>query len=250
VTVPRLLAFAALASIGAAFGLLFSPLVPLQLVVAVAALTLPGAAVVAALFPNRTLDLWDRVLMSIGTSLAVLVAIGFVLDVTPVGLTTWSWAIALIAITAGAGIIAARRDGLRPGLPGATRHGVIGSLTVLLAFLIVAASGAAAARRAAEVIEPTGTQLWILPAADSRIEAGVRSYDVDGTSYRLEMLIDGVVVQQWELGPMQSGDTWVRDVPLAEPVDTSVELRLWRGGSSSTPYRTVRLEPDVISGTS
>src|SRR5512139_3161335 len=72
-------------------------------------LFLPGYAITAALFPPRSLGVPERLLFSLGLSVIATALTGLALNVTPWGLQTSTWAIALAAIVWLACAIAWRR---------------------------------------------------------------------------------------------------------------------------------------------
>src|SRR3954468_21171576 len=69
-------------------------------------LVLPGLALTAALFPTGALDVAERLLFSLGLSLAITALGGLVLQLTPWGLRPASWALLLGLVTLAAGAAA------------------------------------------------------------------------------------------------------------------------------------------------
>lgn len=72
-------------------------------------LFLPGYAITAALFLPRSLGIPERLLFSLGLSVSVTALAGLALNLTPWGLQTGTWAIALAGIVVLSGAIAWRR---------------------------------------------------------------------------------------------------------------------------------------------
>src|SRR5258708_19924598 len=62
-------------------------------------LVLPGYALTAALLPNRSLGVAERLMFSLGLSLAVVILGGLALNWTPFGLRAISWAVLLAGLT-------------------------------------------------------------------------------------------------------------------------------------------------------
>src|SRR3954454_24445758 len=93
------------------------------------ALVLPGLALTLALFPAGALDGAERLLFSLGLSLAVTALGGLVLHLTPWGLRPASWALLLGAITLAAGVAAFLRRRGRPRVEGPVqpRRGLSGA---------------------------------------------------------------------------------------------------------------------------
>src|SRR6266852_7191599 len=77
-------------------------------------LVLPGYALMASVFPRRSLGAVECLVFSLGLSLVIVVLGGLVLNWTPFGLRASSWSLLLGSITLGACAVAlARRRGLR-----------------------------------------------------------------------------------------------------------------------------------------
>src|SRR5947209_13497361 len=75
-------------------------------------LLLPGYALTSALLPRQTLGIAERLLLSLGLSLTIVILGGLVLNQTPFGLAKSSWAVLLTGITLSACIVAfIRRQG-------------------------------------------------------------------------------------------------------------------------------------------
>src|SRR5437588_10406582 len=63
-------------------------------------LVLPGYTLTEALFRKRPLDAPNRLLFSLGLSLAIDIFCGFILNLLPTGLQAISWAVFLALLTA------------------------------------------------------------------------------------------------------------------------------------------------------
>lgn len=70
---------------------------------------LPGFAVTAALFPAARLDRARRLLLQLGSSLAISVLAALLLELTSLGLSRDSWALLLALVTCAASAVAIRR---------------------------------------------------------------------------------------------------------------------------------------------
>lgn len=221
-----------------------------RLVVALPLLfVLPGYAVTAALFPKRSLGIPEQVLYSVGLSLAVVMVGGFALHWTPWGLQAESWVIFLFCVTLGASVIARmrRRRGwsvvttpLNVGLD--SRQGL---LLGLAALVVVAAVGLSRTPMPPQGIQGY-TLLWILPAGDGNpnaVRLGVSSREFTPTEYRLQVLVEGQIAQEWPALQLAPGEEWETavSVPGNSSNTRTVEATLYRLDAPSVVYRRVTL---------
>jgi uncharacterized membrane protein len=211
---------------------------------------LPGYTLTEALFHKRTLNAADRLLFSLGLSLAVDVLSGFLLNVLPLGLQPVSWAVLLGLLTAVFSLVAAYR---RRGAVGkGTRtlkfrltlyEGIVFGLAVIIAVLSVlyAVIGAEQQRY------PGFTQLWMLPAAQTgkscAVRLGVQSFEATPQTYRVTMAVNGTQVNTWSPVILAPEQEWEQFVPITpgstNPV--SIEVLLYRSENPRTAYREVHL---------
>lgn len=220
-------------------------------------LMLPGYAVVAALFPRRTLGKVELVVLSLGLSLAIAVLGGFALNWTPSGLRSGPWAVLLSGVTLGGCIVglARQREQAMPYIErlrterlsvGLTlRQALLGGLAVLIvggAFAISTA-GVAQQQRA----QPF-TQLWILPAsvaqAKSAVHIGIRNMEQTTMAYTLDLTVDGKVAAVWPTIQLRSGEQWEATFVLPAADQTSarrLEALLYRADTPHAVYRHVAL---------
>jgi uncharacterized membrane protein len=213
---------------------------PIRLLSLLLVLVLPGYALTAALFTR--LDLAERILYSSGLSIVLTILGGFFLNWSPWSLSTTSWAVLLSGITLVASVAAAaRRLRSAPGNSQTTielgsRQLVLLSLAAAIACgaILVARSGAIQHERASAF-----TQLWLLPAADANsVRVGVRSHEPATTSYRVQLTLNGAVVQEWPAIELESGGQWemTETLPAMQPDDV-VEALLYRTDAPNTVYR-------------
>ena len=210
---------------------------------------LPGYAITAALFLRRSLRIPEQVLCSVGLSLVVVIMGGFALHWTPWGLRAESWAIFLFCVTLGASVIARMRR--RRGRPVAATPLNVGldsrqGLLLGLAALVIAA----AVGLARTPMPPQGIQgytlLWILPASDGNpnaVRLGVSSREFTPTEYRLQVLVDGQIAQEWPALQLAPGEDWetAASVPGNSSNTHTVEAMLYRLDAPNDVYRRVTL---------
>lgn len=212
---------------------------------------LPGYAITAALLPLRWFGNAERLLLSLGISVAVTALCGLILNLTPWGLQSSTWAITLAAIVWLAGAIAwlqrwpeasdsARQNKRQPKLR--FRDGFL----MVLALLV---SGAAVGltRLPAAPNDVAGyTQLWMIPANPGNsndFRLGVTSDEFSETRYRLQVSAGGKVVQEWSEVSLKPGETWETTIRLSSDQSGSgaIEADLYKLDDPKTLYRHVKL---------
>src|SRR5262249_5142146 len=136
---------------------------------------LPGAAVVAALFPRRGLSRLERSVLAVALSLATLVLGGLVLDVLAVRLTSRAWAALVGGVTVGGAFVAYLRTfrHARVSSPGSPR---LGRWVAPLALALVLLGGAGWLSLATAARQAAATHVTALSIRDS--------FDWDSTTDR------------------------------------------------------------------
>lgn len=227
---------------------------PLRLVLGLLlVLVLPGYALTAALFPDATLPRTDRLLYTVGLSLVVTILGGFVLNWTPWGLRTQSWAVLLSYITLGGCVAAVVR---RPVAIAVTERsslrispGQIGLFA--LAALTLVGSVAIARSEAAQHPAPDVVQLWILPGDQPQTaRLGVITKGPTAGSYRLVVQRGGYTIREWPALTIKDDDRWEATLELSarQPGSGPIEARLYRADDPNTVYRNVTLWLDEDQG--
>lgn len=242
-------------------------------------LVLPGYALMASVFPRRSLGAVECLVFSLGLSLVIVVLGGLVLNWTPFGLRASSWSLLLGSITLGACAVAlARRRGLRTyhaermrsisalfrtyhaecmrsiwALYGLLRIKGVG-LTfhqgLLLGMAVVIICGAIAISNigAAQQPFPGFTQLWILPAGGANpknaVRLGVSNMESTAMEYSLAVNVDGKVVKLWPSIDLKPSEKWEATLMLPQTAHIGavrVEVVLYRTNAPATIYRHVVL---------
>jgi uncharacterized membrane protein len=242
-------------------------------------LVLPGYALMASVFPRRSLGAVECLVFSLGLSLVIVVLGGLVLNWTPFGLRASSWSLLLGSITLGACAVAlARRRGLRTchaermrsisalfrtyhaesmrsisALYGLLRIKGVG-LTfrqgLLLGMAVVIICGAIAISNigAAQQPFPGFTQLWILPAGGANpknaVRLGVSNMESTAMEYSLAVNVDGKVVKLWPSIDLKPSEKWETTLMLPQTAHIGavrVEVVLYRTNAPATIYRHVVL---------
>src|SRR6266849_231134 len=227
-------------------------------------LVLPGYALMASVFPRRSLGTVECLVFSLGLSLVIVVLGGLVLNWTPFGLRASSWSLLLGSITLGACAVAlARRRGLRTCHAERTRSisALYGLLRIkgvgltfrqglLLGMAVVIICGAIAISNigAAQQPFPGFTQLWILPAGGANpknaVRLGVSNMESTAMEYSLAVNVDGKVVKLWPSIDLKPSEKWETTLMLPQTAHIGavrVEVVLYRTNAPATIYRHVVL---------
>ncbi len=242
-------------------------------------LVLPGYALMASVFPRRSLGAVECLVFSLGLSLVIVVLGGLVLNWTPFGLRASSWSLLLGSITLGACAVAlARRRGLRTCHAERTRSisalfrtchaermrsisALYGLLRIkgvgltfrqglLLGMAVVIICGAIAISNigAAQQPFPGFTQLWILPAGGANpknaVRLGVSNMESTAMEYSLAVNVDGKVVKLWPSIDLKPSEKWEATLMLPQTAHIGavrVEVVLYRTNAPAMIYRHVVL---------
>jgi uncharacterized membrane protein len=214
-------------------------------------LFLPGYAITVACLPRRSLDRVARLLVSLGLSVAITILLSLILYWLRISLQTMTWAIALATVTLIACGIAWRRQLLVTEERSETSFSFdLSRRDVILLGLAVVIGGIAIglARLPAPIDNVTGyTSLWLIPARDGQVasyEIGITSQEFETVTYRLQVMADGRVVQEWPELKLAPGETWTSSIALpADRVNTgSIEAVLYRLDNPNAVYRQVKLQ--------
>jgi uncharacterized membrane protein len=210
---------------------------------------LPGYALGLALFRRKTLGRLERGLLSVALSIAVVIAVGFVLTFTPWGLHPIAWLISLVSVTLVASA-AALASGQEPLWTSARRINPVirpGDVLLfgmgLLAIVIALQLGhiPSPADRTAGY-----TTMWLLPQDNNpeSVSLGVSSSEFEPVRYKLVIEVDGQAAKEWNNIVLEPGQEWRNafDLPPLAEDKQEVEALLYRADSPGTVYRNVTLK--------
>ena len=242
------------------------------------ALFFPGYNLLAALFPKRgDLDGVQRLALSFGLSIAVVILMGLILNYTPWGIRLYPVLVSLlvlIIVTAGAAWYRRRRLPPQQRFEFRFRPWLSQFLTtknrgdkVLLVLLAVAIIGAIGMLIYVVHIPETGekfTEFYILGpegkaenypgtlalGEEAKVTIGIVNHENEVTDYAIRIIIAGEKVR--EVGPITLADEekWEQVVSFAPTKvgeNQLVEFRLYKG-SNPNVYQAPRFWIDVVEG--
>jgi hypothetical protein len=206
------------------------------------ALILPGYALVAAGMPSGAVGALERLLFSLGASIALSVIGGFALNLTPWGLRPGSWALLLGGLTLLGCAVAFMRRRTIPPMSVWVRIDLrwwdfvlFGVAALIAGMAFVVATNSAASPPAAGF-----TQLSMLPAGDS-VQISIHNFESQPMDYRLELAVAGTVVRRWNAIALPNDGQWQASEALNLRDGADVEARLYRANDPSHVYRLVTL---------
>ena len=209
-------------------------------------LFLPGYVMLEALFPARVLPAIERLLVSLGTSLALTIVVGLAIAAVRVPLEPRSWVVALTLLVLALALAALFRR-LRLGIsgPGLPISGVPRGGAVLLGLALLLAADVVLGSRliATDQRPPAPLQLWMVPVDDQPADAliGVRAGGA-AADYRLIISAAGEDIYEFDL-ELTAGETWERTVTFASDLrEVPIVARLYEG-TSAAETRWVVLQP-------
>jgi hypothetical protein len=220
-----------IAAIGALDAL---PLVRIALTIPLV-LFLPGYALVSAALPRFVVPSIERVLLSIGVSIALTILVGTVLGWPTFGLTKATWPLALMSLSIILIVIAWGRR-VHSGVVGARPRFVPmplrSALMIALALLIVTNVVIGARIFATNNEAPVPLQMWMLPVQGQPDQArlGMRA-GPDGGDFRLVVSAAGQAIHEFDV-QVPAEQTW--ETVLVLPQDTRdipIVARLFEDGS-------------------
>lgn len=212
---------------------------------------LPGYAITLACLPRRSLGRVERLLISLGLSVAITILLGLTLYYVGISLQTATWAIALAATTLVFCGIAWRRRHTVEGESSSVSLSINLSLRdMVLLGLAVVVSGAAIgiARLPSPPNNVSGyTLLWLVPTSDGdtgNYQLGITSQEFTAVAYHLQVTIDGRVVWDWPELKLAPGETWKSPIVLQNDQlrAGSIAAVLYRLDDPNVIYRQVKLQ--------
>ncbi len=231
----------------AAVGTAFSSDVPApvsSLLGLVLVFVLPGYAFTAAAWPS--LGRWpEKVAFTLGSSIALAVIAGLVLNLMPCGLERQTWAVSLAAFTIIAsvvGLVQREHLGVLPKRP-ELRLPAVPLLLFALALLVAVAAVGISRQGAIQADNQSKfTQLWMIPATGKgKLLVAIANREGSAQRYRVVLRAGRRPLTVFRRIRLDSGDRWERRVRLPQdlPSHTRVEADLYRIKDPNVVYRHV-----------
>jgi hypothetical protein len=220
-------------------------------------LVLPGYTFVTAVLPEHQFGTAERLLLSLGLSLVIVILGGLLLNLTPYGLQARSWSALLSGLMVCACVVAYLRQrrvraplAARPWVSVAPRTWLLWGLAAAIAAgSIVVSSISAQQQEAAKGY----AVLWMLPANDGAgIEAaaqqgvriGVQSMWPVTMTYSVDVSVSGQAIYGWESITLKPGERWEARLSVPSSKGTGrerVDAVLHLSTAPSAAYRHVVL---------
>jgi uncharacterized membrane protein len=214
------------------------------------ALVLPGYTLTEVLFRKRSLNAPERLVLSLGLSLAIDVLSGLFLNVLPVGLQATSWAVLLGLLTVVFSLLAVY---LRRGVPASGTQSLRFRLSIYQGILFGLAISVAILSffyidvGVIQQPHPGFTQLWMLPEVQAGkscdVRLGVRSFESTSVTYRITMTMNGAPAITWPSVVLAPQEEWDRLVPIPPTAaeEVYIEGQLYRLDKPAAVYREVHV---------
>lgn len=205
----------------------------------------PGYALTNALFSKQTLGSVERITLILGSSMAITILCGLILNWMPGGLQRGSW----VALLGGFILVFSAWGASRHRVEGTPRKVSLELRSILQAALLGVAFtltiGAYLIARQGAIYQPRPgfTQLWLLPEGEppiNSIRVGVQSHETETARYSLRVQQDQTLLGEWPSIELQPGGKWESDLNIAEAQGAGsgkIEAILFRQEAPGEPYR-------------
>lgn len=214
-------------------------------------LVLPGYALTTALFTPQQLGWAERLLLSMGASIALAIVGSVALRQSGVQLQAPYWIGLSVVVTVGAALsvwLMRRPQDVVAEAPLQVRLNSSHLVLLGLAVLVTSVAFTTSRSAASSAIYQGYTILWLTPqegTTPQRLQLGVTSKELTTTTYTVQIKVDDQVAQEWpelQLAPHQNWQASL-EVPSEQMAQSTVEVLLYRLGQPETPYRRVVLRP-------
>jgi uncharacterized membrane protein len=200
---------------------------------------LSGHLLICAINKEQKRDLADHIILSIGTSLALTILIGFMLNWTPWGLKGPILPDTLGIIALICGIVALLRKGKAFYFPPFQLRWF--SIILFVLACIIAGQALNVGRKGALSESHTPfTQFWLVQTQDDthEVELGIKNEESTARTYKLTLFNGKQQIASWDSITLGDQETWKKRLSFSSNVN--LEANLYRN-DISTPYRHVTL---------
>lgn len=214
-------------------------------------LLVPGGLFVTIL-PRQPSDVFFRLALAVGLSIALCIIVGLLLDVLPNGIDRRSWACALGLVSVTEAIVIAsqrtRADGIQSGsllsiLVRTNAKTVIVAAVAMLAIFggLIAIVAWERSNAEASYRQERFAELWVEPASNGAALVGVHS-DISGReAFRLSVRAAGPSARSYTF-VLNWQQTWSHQISVA-PGTVRVRISLFNGSSSQPSERVWYVPP-------
>jgi Protein of unknown function (DUF1616) len=214
-------------------------------------LWLPGYALTAALFQRDALGGIERIVITLGSSISIVIVIGLAISVVGLQLTAVTWAAGLLATTLILGASAWRRPGHRSAISRPAgkltmrgRDPVLFGAAGVLLFVAIGVARVGAEQQP----QATSTEVSMVSTSDDGVHLAVRNEEAGQMTYRIVLRSPEAVIADWPMVQLGRGQGWDTEIKLPVGQRTGVELVVYRADMPDKIYRRVAFGP-APSGT-
>ncbi len=233
------------------------------------AFALPGMALLRAMFPGSGMGRAERLVLTIGLQLALVVMCGFLLHLLPAGLSGASWGAILADVALLACAVAwlrgrgaqvpdtqpgASGPAAQPGWSAAFAHVPTSQLAMLLGAMLITALALGVARAGVALQPQPAWSALAIEATNGGRQIAVDVTNAEGKpeTYRLVATIDGQPLSTIEGLTLADGGSTTQVIPLpaAGSFLRQIDVSLWRSedAADGAPYRSVWLSLRGVPG--
>lgn len=190
----------------------------------------------------------DRLFLSLGLSLAMVVINGFVLNMLPMGLERSSWAVSLAILTAVFSLIALyRRRRSAQRVNGTSERLRITFydciLSALAVAIVISSVWYSVVDAQQQQQQSTFSQFWMVPSKQGNnncaVLVGVHSFEATTVKFEIVVTANGTAITTWPaitLAPQEQWDQFVSITPR-NTKSVYIEAKLYRLDKPGTVYR-------------
>jgi uncharacterized membrane protein len=206
----------------------------------------PGYAMTRLIVSSDRFGALERVVLSLGLSIAVTILGGILLNFSPFGLNVvaFTWLVSLVTITCA--VLAWRKGDQKLTLPRLALRPAHWLWFGLAAILVVSAF--ALSVYGAQTYQNTAfTQAWLLPADSAHVTLGLHNDEGHTETYQVTLVVNGKLAHQWKNITLTTQQGWQQSYAVSGPPGAHVLVKIYRMENPTTVYRTVTYTIPVIA---
>jgi uncharacterized membrane protein len=203
----------------------------------------------------------DRLVLSLGLSLALVIIDGLLLSILPMGLVQPSWAVSLAVLSTVFSLIALYRrraistDTSQKGSIRLLRFTFYEGLLFLLTLVIIVSAflySTLAAQQQQQ--QSTFTQFWMVQAKQTNhscaVLIGIQSFEVSSTQYKVVLLANGSQLHTWPAVTLAPKQQWYQSVALnsGDIESAYIDAQLYRLDKPGSIYREAHITLNSSGG--